>query len=81
VPWLVIVWCRECIERVQMAQGEYEALRRDPTHFAIKSGHEINDVEAIVANNERYIVVAKLGAAARAATHLDSRPRKVPASH
>ena len=71
----------ECIERIRMTQGQYEALRRDPTHFAIKSGHEINDVEAIVANNERYIVVAKLGVAARAATHLDPRSRKGPASH
>jgi hypothetical protein len=71
----------ECIERVRMTQGEYEAVRRDPTHFAIRSGHEINDVEAIVAKHERYIVVAKVGVAARAATHLDPRSREVPASH
>jgi hypothetical protein len=71
----------ECIERIRMTQGEYEALRRVPTHFAIKSGHEINDVEAIVANYERYVVVEKLGVAARAAAHLDPRSRKRPASH
>jgi hypothetical protein len=63
----------DCIERIRMTQGEYEALRRVPTHFAIRSGHEINNIEAIVASNERYIVVAKLGAAARAAIHLDPR--------
>jgi hypothetical protein len=70
----------DCIERIRMTHDEYEALRQVPTHFAIRSGHEINDVEAIVASNERYIVVAKLGAAARAAMHLDPRSRNEPAS-
>jgi hypothetical protein len=70
----------DCIERIRMTRGEYEALRRVPTHFAIRSGHEINDVEEIVASNERYIVVAKLGAAARAAMHFDPRSRNEPAS-
>ncbi len=70
----------DCIERIRMTQGEYEALRRVPTHFAIRSGHEINEVEAIVASNERYSVVAKLGAAARAAMHLDPRSRNEPAN-
>jgi hypothetical protein len=70
----------DCIERIRMTQSAYEELRRVPTHFAIRSGHEINEVEAIVASNERYIVVAKLGAAARAAMHLDPRSRNEPAS-
>jgi hypothetical protein len=69
----------DCIERIRMTHGEYEALRRVPTHFAIRSGHGINEVESIVASNERYIVVAKLGAAARAAMHLDPRSRSEPA--
>ena len=42
----------DCIERIRMTHGEYEALRRVPTHFAIRSGHGINEVESIVASNE-----------------------------
>jgi hypothetical protein len=63
----------DCAEVIEMTQGEYESIRRIPTHFAIKPRHEIAEVEQVMAANARYIVVSKLGAAAHAATNLDPR--------
>jgi hypothetical protein len=39
--------------------GKYEAVRANPRRFAIVPGHEIPEVEDVVARNDRYIVVAK----------------------
>ena len=36
---------KDCVERLEMTHGEYEVLRRVPTHFAVKHGHEIEGVE------------------------------------
>jgi hypothetical protein len=66
----------DCAETVEMTQTEYESIRRIATHFAIKAGHEIADVEQVMAGNARYIVVSKLGAAGEAATQLDPRGRE-----
>jgi hypothetical protein len=37
----------------------YEAIRRDPTRFAVKPGHEEPDVEDVVERLEAYFVVQK----------------------
>jgi glutamate/tyrosine decarboxylase-like PLP-dependent enzyme len=65
-----------CQERFEMTDAEYEAVRRVPTHFAVKPGHEIEDVEEIVDRNERYVVVVKVGVAAEMAMKLDPRSRE-----
>src|SRR4051812_21369043 len=31
----------DCSEVIVMTHGEYESIRRNPTHFVIKAGHEI----------------------------------------
>jgi hypothetical protein len=62
-----------CQERLLMTEAEYEAVRRVPTHFAVKPGHEIADVEEVVDGTERYVVVAKLGVAGEMAMKLDPR--------
>jgi hypothetical protein len=66
----------DCSEAVEMTHGEYESIRRSPTHFAIKAGHEITEVEQVMASNARYIVVSKVGAAAQTAKQLDPRAGK-----
>jgi hypothetical protein len=48
-----------CTERIRLTMTEYENLRAKPTHFAIKDGHEIPDVEDVVERCENYIVVEK----------------------
>ena len=49
-----------CVDRIRMTLAEYEQLRSDPTHFAIRPGHEVPDVEVIVRREGRYDVVRKL---------------------
>jgi hypothetical protein len=48
-----------CSEHISMPLKEYESLRADPTHFAIRPGHEIPDVEDVVARRSGYEVVRK----------------------
>ena len=63
-----------CTETIQMTVAEYEGVRADPTHFAVLPGHEIPDVEDVVARKERFLIVRKkAGAAAALATELDPR--------
>jgi hypothetical protein len=63
---------QSCIEQIQMSRGEYEALRHDPTQFAVKPGHEIPSVEQVIAMNERYWTVEKHeGTPAQVARELD----------
>ncbi len=48
-----------CIEEVHMTVEEYESVRSDPIEFVIAHGHEVPEVEAIVAENERFVVARK----------------------
>ena len=48
-----------CVERIRMSVKEYEELRSDPAHFAIRPGHEVDDVEVVVAHEGRFDVVRK----------------------
>ena len=42
-----------------MTLGEYEALRAKATRFAVAPGHEIPDIERVVARHPSYFVVEK----------------------
>jgi hypothetical protein len=48
-----------CTEKISMSASAYEEVRSDPTQFAIIPGHEISDVETVVAHNEGYDIVRK----------------------
>jgi hypothetical protein len=48
-----------CVAQISMTRSEYEALRADPTHFAVAPGHEIADVEVIVERRKGYDVIRK----------------------
>jgi hypothetical protein len=48
-----------CVAQISMTHSEYEALRADPTHFAVAPGHEIADVEVIVERRKGYDVIRK----------------------
>jgi hypothetical protein len=62
-----------CMEQIELTFDEYRELRSDTTHFAVKPGHEIPDVEQIVERRANYFVVAKAeGELARLATDLAS---------
>jgi hypothetical protein len=49
----------DCTSQIAMRRDKYEELRSDPTQFAVVKGHEIPDVEHVVAEEETYDVVRK----------------------
>ncbi len=66
---------KECVETIVLTLGEYESVRRVPTHFFVAPGHDVPEIERVVERNERYVVVEKFGDAGIAAVRLDPRRR------
>ena len=63
-----------CVEQIRMTAAEYEAIRKDPTLFAIHPGHEIPEVEEVAERRTGYDVVRKFaGDAAALAEQTDPR--------
>jgi hypothetical protein len=50
-----------CNRLIELTRVEYEDVRTDPRRFAIIDGHEIPEVEDVVARTDRYTVVMKRG--------------------
>jgi hypothetical protein len=50
---------RRCLERIELTQAEYAAVRRDPAAFLVRPGHEITSIERVVKHTSRYLVVVK----------------------
>jgi hypothetical protein len=48
-----------CTEQITMSLHDYRELRSEPTHFAVKPGHEMPDVESVVARRDGYDIVRK----------------------
>jgi hypothetical protein len=63
-----------CREIIRLDVTEYEAVRRSPTTFLIAPGHRAT-TGRVVADKTTYLVVEKLGAAARVARDTDPRDR------
>lgn len=51
---------QECTQPISLTVAEYEAVRRDATHFAVSPGHVVPEIEVVLAENDRYAVVAKV---------------------
>jgi hypothetical protein len=49
----------ECDRLIAMTLAEYESLRADPRQFAVARDYVMADVERVVAETDRYTVVAK----------------------
>jgi hypothetical protein len=49
----------DCTDRLELRPAEYEAVRSDPTLFAVKPGHDLPDVETVVERHDRYWVIQK----------------------
>lgn len=49
----------KCDRTIEIALDEYRAVRTDPTRFAVVPEHLIGDIERIVYENDRFVVVAK----------------------
>jgi hypothetical protein len=49
----------DCTQRFDMSLDEYEALRSDPTAFAVVPGHQSPDVDYVVSERGNYYIVRK----------------------
>ena len=49
----------DCSEPIPMTVGEYEAVRAEPTHFAVAPGHERREIESVIERYPSYFVVEK----------------------
>jgi hypothetical protein len=62
-----------CTDQLDVSLPEYERIRRDPTLFFVRSGHEQPEVDDAVERTESYDVVRKKAEAAEIARDLDPR--------
>ncbi len=66
--------CANCsFDRLILTRQDYDAIRRFPTRFLVKPGHDARDEERVVEESAGYAVVEKVGAGAQIAIQLDSR--------
>lgn len=63
----------ECSEALEITPEEYEKVRADGARFVVLAGHQLREVERVVENNDRFLVVEKFGAAAVVARDADRR--------
>jgi hypothetical protein len=63
----------DCVEKVSATRAEYEAIRAVATQFVVLPGHEDPDIEHVVQQTERFLVVEKEGQAAHEAGESDPR--------
>ena len=63
----------DCTRLLPMTVSEYERVRSDPKQFVVAPGHELPEIEVVVARNDAYQVVVKEGDAAEFVTEHDPR--------
>lgn len=68
-----------CVELVPLTIEEYETVRHESNSFLVLRGHEEPARERVIAEGDRFVVVAKTGAGAALAEELDPRALEVPA--
>jgi hypothetical protein len=73
--WVCECTNEHCLEAVNLAVAEYEAVRADGTHFLVapSAEHVVAGVERVVERQERYWVVEKVGKAGDLTEVLDDR--------
>lgn len=62
-----------CADRFAVATSTYEDVRRLPTHFAVRAGHEAPEAERLVAEHDGFRIVEKYGAPGLAAIRAQRR--------
>lgn len=72
-PFVCECGAADCHEPVLLTLAEYEAVRKHPTHFVVRPGHEMAEVETVVLEHEHYVVVQKIGVGAGIAEATDPR--------
>jgi hypothetical protein len=49
----------ECLATIELDLGEYEGVRSMPNVFVIEPGHERLEVERVIEDNDRFMLVEK----------------------
>ena len=62
-----------CSVPLQLSVAEYEEARADATVFIVAPGHVDPDIEVVVQDHGRYMLVQKIGSAAEQARETDPR--------
>jgi len=62
-----------CNQLIELTAGEYEEVRSHPRRFVVVPGHEMTDVETVVATRPGYVIVEKLDQAGEVAERDDRR--------
>lgn len=63
----------DCLERLRLSLRRYEQVRSSPRRFLVAPGHDIPEIEHLVASSATASVVEKEGAAGAVAEQLDPR--------
>jgi hypothetical protein len=63
----------ECEARITMTVAEYELVRRFPSRFFVKSGHDVAEEERVVAESDGYVVIEASGRGGLYAVSADPR--------
>ena len=71
--WICECADTECVSRISASVQEYEAARLNPRMFIVCPGHVYPRIEVVVAANERFALVEKIGDAGEAAELLASQ--------
>jgi hypothetical protein len=62
-----------CAARITMTAAEYELVRRFPTRFFVKAGHEVAEEERVVDQSDGYVVIEASGRGGLYAVSADPR--------
>lgn len=62
-----------CNQLVELTVREYEEIRSHPRRFVVAPGHQLPDVEAIIATRPGYLIVEKRDQAGAVAEQADPR--------
>jgi hypothetical protein len=64
----------ECVTLIQMTRAQYEDVRAsDPAHFFVAPGHQLPEIEDVVADRGHFLIVRKRGEAKEVAVATDPR--------
>jgi hypothetical protein len=66
---------RDCRELIELTFADYEQVRSDARTFAVRPGHEIANVEDVIARGEHFWIVRKHDPGAAIAEATDPRRR------
>ena len=63
-----------CSAPIRLTRSEYEAIRSEPTRFALALNHENPEIDSLITENERFATIEKsFGTPSRIARASDPR--------